>query len=78
MAPVNDSRKSGQSEATEKCKESETTTQVLEDLPDVDFDLPDDILASIPMPETTISNNVNNICTNSVFNNGTINFVVKK
>jgi len=78
LAPVNDSRKSRQSEATEKCKESETTTPVLEDLPDVDFDLPDDILASIPMPETTISNNVNKICTNSLFNNCTINFVVKK
>ena len=78
LAPVNDSRKSGQSEPTEKCKESETTTQVLEDLPDVDFDLPYDILASIPMRETTVSNSVNNICTNSVFNNCTINFVVKK
>lgn len=78
LAPVNDSRKSGQSEATEKCKESETNTQVLEDLPDSDFDLSDDILASIPMPESTISYNENNICTNSVFNNCTINFVVKK
>ena len=58
--------------------ESETTTQVLEDLPDVDSDLPDDLLASIPMPETTLSSNVNNICTNSVFNSCTIHFVVKK
>ena len=57
---------------------SETNTQVLEDLPDSDFDLSDDILASIPMPESTISYNENNICTNSVFNNCTINFVVKK
>ena len=53
-------------------------TQVLEDLPDSDFDLSDDILASIPMSESTISYNENNICTNSVFNNCTINFVVKK
>lgn len=78
MAPVNDSRKSGQSQATEKSKESKTITQLLEDLPDSDFDLSDDILASIPMPESTISYNENNICTNSVFNNCTINFVVKK
>ena len=78
MAPVNDSRKSGQSQATEKSKESKTISQLLEDLPDSDFDLSDDILASIPMPESTISYNENNICTNSVFNNCTINFVVKK
>ena len=50
LAPVNDSRKSGQSQATEKCKESETITQVLEDLPDRDFDLCDDILGSTTMP----------------------------
>ena len=78
LAPVNDSCKSGQSQDSEKCKESETITQVLEDLPDSDFNLSDDILASIPMPESTISYNENNICTNSVFNNCTINFVVKK
>ena len=47
LAPVNDSRTSGQSQAMEKCNESETTTQVLEDLPKFDFDLSDDILASI-------------------------------
>ena len=67
LAPVNDSRKSGQSQATEKCKESETITQVLEDLPDSDFDLSDDILASIPMPESTISYNENNICNKFCF-----------
>lgn len=39
--------------------------------------LSDDILPSIPMPETTMSN-VHKICTNSAFNNCTINFVVKK
>ena len=55
LALVNDSPKSGQSQATEKCKESEAITQVLEDLPDSDFDLSDDILASIPLPESRIS-----------------------
>ena len=70
LAPVNVSRKSGQSQATEKCKESETITQVLEDLPDRDFDLSDDILGSTPMPESTISYDELNICT--------INVVVKK
>lgn len=43
---MNDSRKLvGSSQAMEKCNESETTTEVLQDLAKFDFDLCDDILA---------------------------------
>ena len=42
-------------------------------------DVSDEILASIPMPELAPTNTyVENICSNSVFNNCTLNFVVKK
>ena len=68
---MNDSRPSGQNQPMEKCKESEASNQVLEDLQSFDLELSDDSLASIPMPETAMSN-VNNICTNSVFNNRAI------
>ena len=37
-----------------------------------------DSLASIPMPETTVSSTVNNIWTSSVFNYCTISFVDNK
>lgn len=77
LAPVNDSRKSSQNQPIKKCKAPETTTQALEDLPYLDLELSDDILACIPIPETTMGN-VSNTSTNSVFNNCTINFVVKK
>ena len=39
------------------------------------FDVSDDVLASFPMPENGKSE-MENICTNSVFDNCTINFVV--
>jgi hypothetical protein len=53
------------------------------DLPDVLAsiplpELPDDLLPSIPLPETTSTTNVDNMCTNAVFTNCSINFVVNK
>jgi hypothetical protein len=42
------------------------------------FDLSDDVLASIPLPDISVISNVNNLCANSVFNNCTINFGYKK
>ena len=68
---MNDSRQSGQNQPIEKCKESEENNQVLEDWQRFDLELSDNTLASIPMPETALCN-VNNICTNSVFNNRAI------
>ena len=41
---------------------------------DSTFDLSDDVLANIPMPENRLISNMNNLCANSVFNNCTINF----
>lgn len=41
---------------------------------DSEFDLPDDVLASIAMPENPFSSNINNFCANSVFNNCNVNF----
>ena len=52
LAPVNDARKLRENQPIEKCRESETSTQVLEDLPNFDLQLSEDILASIPMLET--------------------------
>ena len=42
------------------------------------FDLSDDVLANIPMPENRLISNMNNFCANSVFNNCTINFCYEK
>lgn len=42
------------------------------------FDLSDDVLANIPMPENRLISNMNNLCANSVFNNCTINFCHEK
>ena len=80
LGPVNDTRKS---EFTEPC------TALAEDMSDpIDdffFDyVSDSVLASIPSPEnknsgnTNRSSNMERICTNSMFNNCTINFVVNE
>ena len=45
---------------------------------DSTFDLSDDVLANIPMPENRLISNMNNLCANSVFNNCTINFCYEK
>ena len=45
---------------------------------DSTFDLLDDVLVNIPIPENTLTSNINNVCANSVFNNCTINFCFKK
>lgn len=45
---------------------------------DSTFDLSDDVLANIPMPENRLFSNMNNLCANSVFNNCTINFCYEK
>ena len=42
------------------------------------FDLSDDVLVNIPMPENRLISNMKNLCANSVFNNCTINFCYKK
>lgn len=45
---------------------------------DSTFDLSDDVLANIPMPENRLISNMNNLCVNSVYNNCTINFCYEK
>ena len=40
---------------------------------DSTFDLSDDVLVNVPIPENTLTSNINNVCANSVFNNCTIN-----
>ena len=45
---------------------------------DSTFDLSEDVLANIPMPENMLTSNINNFCANSVFNNCTINFCYEK
>ena len=58
----------------------------IEDLFDLTFDgfVSDSVLSSIPLPEKENSGNNNgrsnkeNICTNSVFNKCTINFVINE
>lgn len=56
---------------------SKTQEQPWDDIPDFDrnfdFELSDDLLASIAMPEN-LATNVNNVCASSVFNNCSINF----
>ena len=41
---------------------------------DCEFDLSDDVLASIAMPENSFSSNINYFCASSVFNNCNMNF----
>ena len=56
-----------------------TTAPILFDnFPNFDIELPDDLLASISLPETTSTTNVDNTCTNAVFTNCSINVVVNK
>ena len=84
LGPVNDT---GKSEFTEPCTAlEEYMSDPIDDLFDLNFDdyVSDSVLASIPLPENENSGNTNrssngeNICTNSVFNNCTINFVVNE
>ena len=45
---------------------------------DTTFDLSDDVLANTPVPENTLTSNINNFCANSVFNNCTVDFCHEK
>ena len=60
-------------------KKAKTVDDWFDDLRDFQFDVPDSVLAEMPLREfaTTGSNkNADSICTHSVFNNCMINFVV--
>ena len=40
--------------------------------------LSDDVLANTPVPENTLTSNINNFCAKSVFNNCTVDFCHEK
>ena len=49
---------------------------LLDEFPNFDFNIPDELLANIPLPETRSTANVKDMCANATFANCSINFFV--